>query len=313
MSASTEAIGIGATDQPGRASMTRVRVWPNRFGWLMLVVLAVMLVGAINYGNNLGYALTFLLLGVWFAALLHGYRNVKGVEVIGSRAQPVFVGDAVRFDVFVRNRGRLTAQGLFVGDRGGEHSSERFSIPAQGTHCASLFVPARRRGMLVVDGAQLRSLHPLATTIAATPIREPVAVIVYPRPAGSLSLPIGEDTRVYAPGTTQSGTDDFAGLRGYRSGDSLGQIDWKVMARERGLHVKLFAGGGSEVAHLGLRDLGHIADMESRLSQLARWVIDAEQAGIPYSLELDDTGVQLGLGEPHRDACLRLLALAHAP
>lgn len=310
MNGSTATLGLGAEREQPPATNGPLRVWPNRYGWLMLVVLGVMLVGAINYGNNLGYALTFLLLGVWFAALMHGYRNVRGLQVVGSRAPPVFVGDTVRFDVFVRNVGRLAAQGLFLSDRRGEHSSDAFGVPAGGVHCAHLMVPARRRGMLLIDGASLRSLHPIATTVASVRILEPVCAIVYPRPAGRLPLPLGEDTRIYAPGTTEAGTDDFAGLRGYRSGDPLRQIDWKVLARERGLHVKVFAGGGSEVTHLRVRDLAHIPDRESQLSQLTRWVIDAEEAGIPYSLELEDAGLPLGLGEPHRDACLRLLAMA---
>jgi uncharacterized protein (DUF58 family) len=287
-----------------------VRVWPNRYGWLMLLVLAVMLIGAINYGNNLGYALTFLLLGVWFAALLHGYRNLKGVQMIGSRADPVFAGDPVRFDIFLRNNGVVPCYGLQVTHGASDGSGATFNIAALATHCAQMSVPTSRRGMLVLDGARVQSLFPLATTTASSRLSQSLSVIVYPRPAGTLPLPLAEDTRVYAPGLTQAGTDDFAGLRSYRSGDPLRQIDWKVFARERGLQVKQFAGGGSEVALLRLHDLDRLQDEESRLSQLARWVLDAEDAGIPYGLQLDDGSIATGLGEAHRDACLRMLALA---
>jgi hypothetical protein len=39
-------------------------------------------------------------------------------------------------------------------------------------------------------------------------------------------------------------------------------------------------------------------------------VLDAEDAGVPFSLQLHDGSVGIGLGEAHRDACLRMLALA---
>jgi len=50
---------------------------------------------------------------------------------------------------------------------------------------------------------------------------------------------------------------------------------------------------------------------EARLSRPARWVTLAEERGLRYGLKLPATTVPLGEGFPHRERCLRELALYH--
>jgi uncharacterized protein (DUF58 family) len=49
--------------------------------------------------------------------------------------------------------------------------------------------------------------------------------------------------------------------------------------------------------------------VEARLSRLSRWVTLAEERGLRYGLRLPDATVPLGEGFPHRERCLRELAL----
>jgi len=51
--------------------------------------------------------------------------------------------------------------------------------------------------------------------------------------------------------------------------------------------------------------------VEARLSRLARWVMLAEERGLRYGLKLPGTTIPLGEGFPHRERCLRELALFH--
>ncbi|MCP5430773.1 MAG: DUF58 domain-containing protein [Chromatiaceae bacterium] len=85
------------------------------------------------------------------------------------------------------------------------------------------------------------------------------------------------------------GSDDFAGLRGYRPGDLPSQIDWKSYARERGLNTRVFSGQAATPLWLDWVDApGN--DVELRVSALTRAVLDAESAGRHYGLRpgLDD-------------------------
>lgn len=288
------------------------RVLPNRYGWLMLLVLGVMLLGSINYNNNLGYALTFLLMGVWAMAHVHGYRNLRGIEVLGARAAPVFVGEEAVFEVFLRNSGALAGRALAI-SAAGMVTTDAFEVAARGSHTARLSFPAQRRGVLPLPPLTIASAFPLAVCTARICWRGDVSVTVYPHPAGALPLPTTDDPAAAVSGNTLSGDTDFAGLRAYRTGDSLRQIAWKALARERGLHVKRFAGGDAKQVELRLRDLQFIGDPETQLSQLARWVMDAERAGTSYSLDLDRVLLPTGIGEAHRDLCLQALAHYGSP
>jgi uncharacterized protein (DUF58 family) len=51
------------------------------------------------------------------------------------------------------------------------------------------------------------------------------------------------------------------------------------------------------------------ADVESRLSILCRWALQAEQRGQQYGLRLPGTAIPPGRGEAHRTRCLEALAL----
>jgi hypothetical protein len=58
-------------------------------------------------------------------------------------------------------------------------------------------------------------------------------------------------------------------------------------------------------------------DAEQRLSQLARWCLDADAAGRSLALKVPGREVPLGLGPKHLASCLEALALfdagRHAP
>jgi uncharacterized protein (DUF58 family) len=50
-------------------------------------------------------------------------------------------------------------------------------------------------------------------------------------------------------------------------------------------------------------------DVEGRLSQLCRWILDLEGKNLLYSLSIPGTDIAPGTGEQHRCQCLEALAL----
>ena len=104
--------------------------------------------------------------------------------------------------------------------------------------------------------------------------------------------------------------EDFIGFKRYQPGDSLRSIDWKAFARAEELSVKHFSGRGSEHTLIDWSATAHLDDTELRLSQLALWVVCAEQNDMIYALRLADTDpVQFSAGPQHYHHCLRRLAL----
>ena len=60
----------------------RVFVLPTRAGLAFAATIVTLLIGSINYGLSLGYALTFLLAGLGVVSILHAFRNLVhlGIE-----------------------------------------------------------------------------------------------------------------------------------------------------------------------------------------------------------------------------------------
>jgi uncharacterized protein (DUF58 family) len=130
---------------------------------------------------------------------------------------------------------------------------------------------------------------------------------VYPAAHGALPMPTHSAQRPGTHARGGSGMDEWLGLRPFRDGDSPRQVDWKAYAREAPLLVKEYQASGADLRQFDFAAVP-LADPEARLSQLARWVIDAEAQGERYGLTLPDAHVPPERGPEHRHHCLALLA-----
>ncbi len=132
-------------------------------------------------------------------------------------------------------------------------------------------------------------------------------VLVYPRPAGGARVP---QVPGYDTGSTQTehGQDELAWLRDFREGDSPRQIAWKAYARGAPLLVREYRGAAARRREFDFDSLAGM-DVEARLSQLSRWIVDAMARGESWILRLPGSEPLEGAGTEHRDRCLARLAL----
>jgi uncharacterized protein (DUF58 family) len=105
------------------------------------------------------------------------------------------------------------------------------------------------------------------------------------------------------------GNDDFAGLRGYHASDSPRHVAWKAVARTDDMLTKQFAGEGGVELWLDWQLLPAGYSVETRLSRLSGWVVEAERGGALYGLRLPGVEFPPSRGDAHRAACLQALAL----
>jgi uncharacterized protein (DUF58 family) len=130
---------------------------------------------------------------------------------------------------------------------------------------------------------------------------------VYPASAGTRPLPVTlAPARAARDGTRTEG-DDFGGVRAWRVGESQRHIDWKAAARGQPLLIKQWSGDADTTVVLDWDTLADLAP-EARLSQLARWIVQAERGGSQYALRLPGVALPAARGEAHFHACLRRLA-----
>lgn len=290
---------------PVTLTQRRIYVLPTRPGLIFALMLWVMLLGAINYANSMGFVLTFLLGSLAVVSILHAWRNLARLTVSVGKREPVFVGQEARFEVCLSNAGNIPRYAISLSAGTGDCTD----VPPRQVACLAFTLPAQQRGWLQAPSFKLVSTFPLGLFRAWAHLDLDMRCLVYPRPAPeTLPLPVARAEAGHGCSHGE-GHEDFSGLRTYRIGDSLRHVAWKAVAREQGMLAKQFSGESQQDVWLDWDALAGL-DTETRLSRLTRWVLDADAAGLRYGLRLPDRTLAPALGEEHRRQCLEALALS---
>ncbi len=289
-----------ALAREGRAPIAgrAIYVLPTRRGLLFATVAVLVGIGASNYQNSLAYALAFLMASVGLVSAVHAWRNLTGLELRLRPPAPSFCGRRAavpltltaadgRARAPVSIQCRTAALVLEVGRAGA---------------AAVLQLPTVRRGRHRIGPVVVSTHYPLGLFRAWAPLDFATPFLVYPRPAAACAAAPCD-----AAARHGSDSGDFAGLRGYRPGDPLRRVHWKLAARQGTLHTKEFA-SATEIIRFDWAQVPG-GDVERRLSRLTRDLLDATAAGRTWALQLPQARLGPGAGAAHLHRGLRLLAL----
>ncbi len=295
---------------PSRLTLASQRIYilPTASGLVYGVMLATMLAGAMNYNNNLGFALTFLLAGIGIVAIYHTHRMLSGLHVQYLGAEPVFAGDPLQVRFSLVNESRNPRDEIFLDWNG----SAEVPGGVGGTDARTVQLPlaTRRRGTMPLPGLRLTSRAPLGLMRAWVWVHMDARPIVYPRPAADVVGAGRPETAAPADGLKHHGHDDFAGLRDYQIGDSPRHIAWRSYARTGVLLVREYRGGTSHEPVWIDWDALPSSDDETRVARLTRLVIDAFEQDRTWGLRVPGTRIEPGHGREQLHRCLRCLATA---
>lgn len=284
----------------------RIFILPSKTGLGFVLLILILLLIAIVYNNNLAYLLTFLLASIFFITILHSFKSLASLLVFASPGTAVFAGEAAGFDISIKNPGNFERFNLQLS----LEESIYFCLKKQQTKHFTMYCKTDKRGWLEIEKLTLSSTFPLGFFRAWSPMRFLARVLVYPKPwRGNLPFPETEGQQDQALKNNQlKGNDDFYGLKEYQPGDPIKHIHWKAFAKGQGLHSKQYESGFSADLYLNYdQTSGH--NVEERLSQLCRWVIDAEKAGLRYGFSLPGFKLNTGNGKKHYEKCLEAMAL----
>jgi len=288
---------------PIKLDRRRIYVLPTRFGLAFAFLLFVMLVGALNYGNNSALLLTCLLGAIAGASLFAGFRAMSGLALVQVRASEMHAGEAstvrLRFDPGLRSRASLRAK---LGD-----DDTAFALSASTPLDVELpFIPSTR-GWHRCGRLRVWTEYPLGLFGIWSWINPDAAFLVFPAlEANAPPLPPG--TGFAGERMSAGDSEELAGLRDYRSNDARRLIAWKASLRHDRLLVRdteRRSGEALTLDYAALRGLDH----EARIRRLAAWVVAAEAAHASYALRLPEVTLGPALGADHRRDCLRALAL----
>ena len=290
---------------PVTLGLRNIYILPTSYGILYLMGLGAMLIGSVNYNNNLGFLLTFLLGSLALTAMMHTYSMLYGLRLVTATAMPVFAGDPAEVEITVGGIGRRrtgirwyfkSAAGARADFRKGEPS--RVMVSASTTH----------RGLFDPGWLRIASDYPLGLFQAWARIDTGLQALVYPRPV-SAPLPNPKTLSAIGNGDISGapGVDDFQGLSAYQPGDSPRRIHWQAYSRGRGLHTKTFTGQAGDGLVLDMKDIKG-DDTEKKLSILCFHVLQAHYQRRSFGMNLAGLTIPVGNGQAHRDRCLRALA-----
>ncbi|WP_304299354.1 DUF58 domain-containing protein [Chromatium okenii] len=287
----------------------QIYILPTSSGLMFGAVVMLMLLGSLNYQNNLGLLFTFFLVAIGLLAMHHAWFNLLKLAVQVRGGAPVFVGELATIAITVRAEQPRAHYDIRL--QHGQHRAAPVHIPRGDQRQITLGIPATRRGLLHVTELMVETRHPLHLFRAWSYLVCDATTLIYPQPAPHAPAPDQDGGAAQRPQrTTRLGADDYLGSRPYRPGDSPRHIDWKAFARERGLVVKQFGGETGQTVWLDWSQLT-ASDPEIRLSVLTRQVLDASASGVQFGLRLPGVIEQPAAGAAQMQRCLTHLALFH--
>lgn len=291
-----------------------------------------MLIAAINYKNNMSYALTFLLANLFVVAVLHTYANLSGLKITALAADDAFAGQRSGFHLRFSSGNKRGHTALLVGwpktfDRTPKRRKwqlpnflrtlfltphmlaiEEIDLDRGSTVDVTLHVPVGARGWYRPGRLRIESTFPIGLLRCWTWVDLNQRALVYPKPFASAKPDDAAGDALEGQWLSGAGDDEFFGIRDYRAGDNPRRVYWKGLARGQSLQTKEYAAAIADARWLDWEQCAGL-DQEKRLSVLCYWVIEYHRREFEYGLRIPGVELAPASGDRQRDSALRALAL----
>ena len=296
-----------SSSKPIRLSYRTIYILPTTRGLGFMLLITLLLLIAFVYNNNLVYLLCFLLASLFFITILHTVNSLQGLQISKGQSTDIFAGEYAE-NVLLADNPSTTERYSIEFDLNKE-TMQTIDIKAQHNSRVSLPQRGYKLGWFVMSQPVIASCYPFGLFRAWHRLNLEVKTLVYPRPSHQ-DCPLPEkNNEQNMQGNSQKGQDDFYGLQSYQPGDGIRHIHWRAYAKGQGLFTRQYSGVQSSEIWLDYaQTIG--SDQEERLSQMCRWVLDADNAGLAYGFRLAGLIIKPNQGDKHSKQCLEALALA---
>lgn len=299
----------GPDDAVTRLRPGRIYILPTGVGLVYALMIFAMLLGSMNYNNNLSFVLTFLLAGLGFVSMHQCQRNLVDLDIGFAGADPVFAGQSIEFRIAITNYAKSRRHDLQLS--AGPVRSDTADLAPGESRVFTLALLTERRGRVRLERFGIRTRFPFELFRAWSWLHMDLQGLVYPAPADDAPRPPATQSAHGHRQHDARGEEDFAGFRQFHDGDSPRHVAWKAYARSGELLSKQFAGADTSSQWFDFDEVP-LADAEERLSVLARWIVDADRTHRDYGLRLPGAAFPPAHGDAHRHRCLEALALFEA-
>lgn len=289
-----------------RLNYRRIYILPTQRGLGFVMLITLLLLIAFIYNNNLVYLLCFLLASLFFITILHTVKSIEGLVIRKGQNANIFAGEFAQNSLLIENSANTTRYSVELGFA--KDNMQTVDIQAEQNTRVNLGQRVLKRGWFIAAKPVISSCYPFGLFRAWNSLNIELKTLVYPQPT-QLGCPLPENNSSDgAEGNAQKGQDDFYGLQTYQAGDNIRDIHWRAYAKGQGLFIRQYSGAQSAEIWLDYNQTTG-ADHEARLSQMCRWVLEADKAEVAYGFRLAGLTIEPGRGGAHSTQCLEALAL----
>jgi uncharacterized protein (DUF58 family) len=288
---------------PLEINWRRIFILPTKPGLYFAFIAFLMLVASLNFNNNMGLMMTFLLVGLAQVALYKVFFNMRNLIIQSVTAQPVFLGEKAKYTLFLK----ASEAKYDICIYNALNQDCLIELPADKTRQATYQLETIDRGWQVCGKLKLLSSYPFGLFYAWIWTNLEAKCLVYPSPEyNPPALP--RDSQSEGNTTVITQGEDFHGLKPFSSGDPMRLIAWKKTAQTGELISREFQQTQGEKLLLDFSQI-QIADTELKLSRLTAWVLISYQQQLDFCLKLPTFNSGYGYSTEHQLNCLKALAL----
>ncbi len=288
-------------------------ILPTRVGWYYALILIALFGIAVKFDNQSAFMMLFILIAVGLVAMVYTHNNVIGVSIKAQPSNAVFLGEPALFPISLANASRKQRHAVWL-ICGGFHRLTSL-IPGE-SESVQIKLPTVQRGYLSCDPINLSSQFPIGVFFCWTKrFTSEQRCLVYPQPLNLVPFPEdgSHEGRLQASSQVRVGAEDYAGMKSYQPGDRLRDIHWPSLAKTHKLVSVQYENQSNSSVNLSWFSLPSHLNIEDRLSQLCFWIMEAEQNGLRYQLEMPNHTIEFDSGRTHYHECLKVLALWGEP
>ena len=295
----------GPLQPPFELGYRQIFIIPSWFGIGFGILILLMTLAALNYNNNLALILSYLLLAIYLLVSSLGYRNLRGIKLFPAISEGVFAGETATFKIRIES----PAMQRFALECWQDECCDQVSINLDKDATLVIRKTTTKRGQLSLGPWKLQSFWPFGFYRVWSWIMPADKCLVYPSPADN-PPPLPHAGKLHSLSSKQQRGDDdeLNGLREYVGGDPLNRIAWRSSARADHLITRETESQQGDQVVLDWESLDG-QSIESRLSILTAWALQAEQLNFEWSLKLPQIELSHGKGPEHLHQALAQLAL----
>lgn len=285
---------------------------PNKMGLGFIILVIAMLLAAINYGNNIIFFISFLLISLMGNSAWQTRRHLNSCRLSVYAIAPRHAPEAGVWCIQITSA--LPNPAINASALGAE---PRVCALSAGTSLTvELPLAPLPRGNYPAPIIVLSTQYPIGLWTAKRAFHWPNQhQWIYPEPRGEAPFPRADLAEKKATGSTAPylGDEQFDHLRNYTAGDALNRIAFKQLAKSGQLVTQHWQSElmQSDEIHINFNQIP--GSIEAKISQITQWVLQLSTQHKAFTLNLPNHALLRGHDARHRQQCLEALALYLAP